>query len=111
MEPAYNGTAGRLRAIQVLEVRIVVTPDPRWCKSFPLNTGFRCAPVPFKTGLLCTYACILSVYKGKVTPSTCHRRHRVDVYLHSFFISAVDGIEWSAQAPAALSPGKNPCTL
>jgi hypothetical protein len=38
----------------------------------------------------------------------CHRQHRgVDVWLYSFLIMAVDGSEWSAHAPAALSPGKN----
>jgi hypothetical protein len=74
-EPACNGTAGRLRLIQVLEVRIVGTPDPRYCKSLPLNTSFRCAAVPLKTGLMCTHVYIMFIYKGEVTQSTYRRRH------------------------------------
>jgi hypothetical protein len=42
--------AGRFRLIQVLDLWIQQTPDPRNSKSFPLKTGFFYAQVPFKTG-------------------------------------------------------------
>jgi len=34
--------------------------------------------------------------------------NRVEVYLHAFLTSALDGGEWSASLPAALLPGKEP---
>ena len=56
VRPAYNVTArvrffsvtGRFHLIQ--DVRILGTPDPRYCKSFPVRTGFRYVQVQFKTG-------------------------------------------------------------
>jgi len=58
MTPACNVTvrerivfscAGRFRLIQVLEVLILMSPDSRDCKMFPLNADFRYAHFPFKT--------------------------------------------------------------
>jgi hypothetical protein len=33
----------------------------------------------------------------------------VEVYLHAFLISAVDGSEWQALCPDHFVPGKEPC--
>jgi hypothetical protein len=66
-EPACNGTAGRLRFIQVLEVRIVGTPDPRYCKSLPLNTSFCCAAVPLRQ-VYCVRMYILCLYRKAKSP-------------------------------------------
>jgi len=38
--------------MQILEVRISRTPDPRECKSFPLKTGSHYAQVPLKTDFI-----------------------------------------------------------
>jgi len=57
VKPANNeitrtnfSAAGNFRFIQVIEVWIRVTPDPLYCKCFPLKTGFPNAQVPFRTG-------------------------------------------------------------
>ena len=50
--PKFVYIASRFCLMQVLEVRICRTADPRECKSFPLKTGSHYAQVPSKTGFI-----------------------------------------------------------
>jgi len=89
---ACKGTAGtdnfsvssRFRFIQVLEL----TPNPRICKRFPLNTTFLCVQVPFRRGLT------VSAYIGYTITVTawlgdCFRILRCLFFWLRFFLNII----------------------
>ena len=50
--PKFVYIARKFCLMQILEVRIHRTPDPRECKSFLLKTGSHYVQVPLKTGFI-----------------------------------------------------------